>query len=146
MSFITRWQIEIYIKRLKSILKLGRIRAGKDSSLAKVHILAKMLFAILLEKIAEKRLGIGWTVMSGERRTTWFRIWKMLKDEFIEAIIRTTQWQDWDWRLMLKVLSERKRKRKLQQLPKEVIRWLKDNSESKSITTSKQLSQLHLAA
>ncbi len=59
-----RWQIELYIKRLKSILQLGKIRAKLGSPLAKVQILAKMLYAVLLEQIAEKRLGVGWTVMT----------------------------------------------------------------------------------
>ena len=141
-----RWQIELYIKRLKSILQLGEIRAGRDSALAKVHILAKMLYAVLLEKLAEQRVGVGWTVMTRERRGTWFRIWKLMKDEFIEAIIGTAHWKDWDWRVMLKALSERKRKRKLQQLPKEVIRWLRQHAKSKGFVTSKQPSELQLAA
>lgn len=141
-----RWQIELYIKRLKSILQLGEIRAGRDSALAKVHILAKMLYAVLLEKLAVQRVGIRWTVMSSERRGTWFRIWKLMKDEFIEAIICTVHWKDWDWRFMLKVLSERKRKRKLQQLPKEVIRWLHQRTNSKGFVASKHLSEVQLAA
>lgn len=141
-----RWQIELYIKRLKSILQLGAIRAKEGSALAKVHILAKMLYAVLLEKIAEKRLGVGWTVMTRERRGTWFRVWKLIKDEFIEAIIGTIHWQAWEWRLRLKVLSERKRKRKLQQLPKKVIRWLQETAQAKPIITANQPSVLRLAA
>lgn len=65
-----RWQIELYIKRLKSILQLGEIRAGRDSALAKVHILAKLLYAILLEKIGAQRVGVEWTRMTSARRGT----------------------------------------------------------------------------
>jgi len=81
-----RWQIELYIKRLKSILKLGKIRAGRGSMLAKVHILAKMLYTLLLETVAANRLGRNWTQMIRERDGTWFRIWKMMRDEFIETM------------------------------------------------------------
>ncbi len=141
-----RWQIERYIKRLKSILQLGAIRAGAESPLAKVHILAKMLYAVLLEKIAAQRLGVGWTMMTSARRGTWFRVWQMMKDEFIAAIIGSLHWQAWEWRLMLKVLVERKRKRKLQQLPKAVIRWLQENAQATPIITANQPSILPLAA
>jgi predicted DNA-binding protein YlxM (UPF0122 family) len=141
-----RWQIELYIKRLKSLLKLGEIRAQRGSLLAKVHILAKMLYALLIERIAENRLGVTWTQMTRRRRGTWFRWWRMMRDEFIEAAICTVHWQDWDWRLILRVMSERRRRRKLQQLPHEVIRWLKETSSGKLAISSNQPSLLHLAA
>lgn len=141
-----RWQIELYMKRLKSILPLGALRAGAESPLAKVHILAKMLYAVWLEKLAAQRVGVNWTMMTSARRGTWFRIWKLMKDEFIAAIIGSLHWQAWEWRLLLNVLSERKRKRKLQQLPKKVIRWLQENAQAKLIITANQPSVLRLAA
>ncbi len=68
-----RWQIELYIKRLKTILRLGQIRAGRGSKLARVHLLAKMIYALLLETIAVERLGSHWTQMTTARRGTWLR-------------------------------------------------------------------------
>ncbi len=141
-----RWQIELYIKRLKSILQLGQIKAGRGSRLAQVHILAKLLYALLLEAVAADRLGREWTQMSGVRRGTWFRVWKMMHDEFIEAVIGTADWQDWEWRVTLKLLLERRRKRKLQRLSQPIIRWLKEAASSKLTKASNQPSVLHLAA
>lgn len=119
-----RWQIELYIKRLKTILRLGRIRAGRGSRLARVHLLAKMLFALLIETIAVERMGKRWTEMTQARRGTWHRVWKMLRDELTEAVIGAAHWQDWQWRLMLKVIWERRRRRRLQRLSQPLLRWL----------------------
>lgn len=141
-----RWQIELYIKRLKSILQLGKIRAGRGSQLAQVHLLAKMLYALLLETVAADRLGRAWTQMTGGRRGTWFRVWKMIHDELLETIISTAEWQEWEWRLMLKVMSERRRQRRLQRLSKPVIRWLQESSSAKLTKNVNQPSVLHLAA
>ena len=101
-----RWQIELYIKRLKSILKLGQIRSGRGSQLARVHLLAKMIYALLVETISVERLGNHWTQMTTARRGTWFRVWRMLHRELTETIIGTTQWRELDWRLMLTVVWE----------------------------------------
>jgi len=141
-----RWQIELYIKRLKSILQLGKIRASRGSRLAKVHLLAKMLYALLLETVAADRLGREWTQLTRERRGTWSRVWKMMHDEFMETIIGTAYWHDWEWRLTLKVILERRRKRKLQRLSRQVIRWLNETAPSKLARTSNQPSLLYLAA
>ena len=69
-----------------------------------------------------------------------------MRDEFMEIIIGTAYWQDWEWRLMLKAIWERRRKRKLQRLSKQVIRWLHETSPSKLAKSSNQPSITHLAA
>ncbi len=139
-----RWQIEIYIKRLKSILRLGQIRASRGSKLARVHLLAKMIYALLVETISVERLGNHWTQMTTTRRGTWFRVWKMIKDELMEIIIGTAQWRELEWRLMLKVVWERRRKRKLQRLSRPLLRWLKGSSGSWSVKNANQPSVTHL--
>lgn len=48
-----RWQIEIAFKRLKSLLKLDRLRA-KDPALARCYLFAKLLAAILLDDLCER--------------------------------------------------------------------------------------------
>lgn len=45
-----RWQIELYFKRLKSLLDAGHVPKGDDAS-AKAWMQAKMLSALLLERI-----------------------------------------------------------------------------------------------
>ncbi|MDQ3753202.1 MAG: transposase [Acidobacteriota bacterium] len=141
-----RWQIELSFKRLKTILRLGRIRAGRGSQLARVHLLAKMIYALLIETVAVERLGSHWTQMTTARRGTWFRVWKMLRDEFTESIIGTVEWRDGEWRLMLKVIWERRRKRKLQRLSKPLLRWLQDSAASELMKNANQPSVTHLAA
>ncbi len=141
-----RWQIELYIKRLKSILQLGKIRAERGSRLARVHLLAKMIYALLLETIAAKRLGRHWTQMTGDRRGTWFRVWRMMHNEFRETIIGTAAGHVWEWRVTRKVLLERRRKRKLQRLSKPLIRWLQKTSPATAAKNANQPSLIHLAA
>jgi hypothetical protein len=46
-----RWQVELYFKRLKSILHLDRLRA-RDPKLARVYLLAKLLAALLLDRLS----------------------------------------------------------------------------------------------
>ncbi len=141
-----RWQIELYIKRLKTILRLGQIRASRGSQLARVHLLAKMIYALVVETIAIERLGSHWTQMTMARRGTWFRVWKMIRDELTETIIGTAHWRELEWRLILKVVWERRRKRKLQRLSQPLLRWLKGSSGSWLVKNANQPSITHLAA
>jgi len=141
-----RWQIELSFKRLKTILRLGQIRARRGSQLARVQLLAKMIYALLLETIGVERLGSHWTQMTTARRGTWFRVWKMLRDEFTESIIGTAGWRDGEWRLMLKLLWERSRKRKLQRLSQPLLRWVQGNCASEFVKNANQPSVTHLAA
>ena len=141
-----RWQIEIYIKRLKSILKLGQLRASRGSELARVHLLAKMISALLVETISVERLGNDWTQMTKVRRGTWFRVWKMMRDELTESILGTAQWRELEWRMMQKAMWERRRRRKLQRLSAPLLRWLKGSSGSGLVKNANQASVTHLAA
>jgi|SRR5215203_4654880 len=47
-----RWQVELYFKRLKSILHLDHLRAH-DPKLASVYLLAKLLAALLLDRLSQ---------------------------------------------------------------------------------------------
>jgi hypothetical protein len=51
-----RWQVELYFKRLKSILHLDRLRAH-DPHLARAYLLAKVLAALLLDRLAHAFLA-----------------------------------------------------------------------------------------
>lgn len=141
-----RWQIELYIKRLKTILRLGQLRASRGSELARVHLLAKMIYALIVETVSVERFGSQWTQMTQKRRGTWFRVWKMIGDELTETILGTVQWREMEWRLMQKVVLERRRKRKLQRLSRPLLRWLKGSTSSKLVKNANQPSVTHLAA
>ena len=47
-----RWQVELYFKRLKSILQLDHLRAH-DQQLARVYLLAKLLAALVLDRLSD---------------------------------------------------------------------------------------------
>lgn len=51
-----RWQVELYFKRLKSIMHLDRLRA-RDPQLARAYLLAKVLAALLLDRLAHHFLA-----------------------------------------------------------------------------------------
>lgn len=56
-----RWQIELYIKRLKSLLEIDRLRA-QNAHLAQTYLLTKLLAAILIDslrsEIAQQEPGL----------------------------------------------------------------------------------------
>jgi hypothetical protein len=125
--YLVRWQIELVIKRYKSLLNAARVRAKKGSPLAEVYLLGKLIFAVLVEREAIKRLGNEWTQMNQARTATWWRIWKLIAKEMTQAILDTAFWSHWDWKAVLRAIAERKRKRKLQVIPVAVTQWLKSS-------------------
>jgi hypothetical protein len=116
-----RWQIEIAIKRWKSILSVDALRAKATSPLAEVWLHGKLLYALMLERRMRRRLGDHWSQLDHERVATWWRVWGMLKEEITPLITGSLFWKEDAWEVCLKVLAERPRRRKLQQLPPEVI-------------------------
>lgn len=120
-----RWQVELVIKRYKSLLDAARVRAKQGSPLAEVYLLGKLLFAVLVERRAMARLGNEWTQMLTSRLATWWRVWKLMAKEVIAAVLNPAAWSKWDWRAVLRALAERKRKRQLQVVPPAVAEWLR---------------------
>jgi Transposase DDE domain len=116
-----RWQIEIAIKRWKSVLDVGKLRAKEGSPLAEVWLLGKLLYALLVERRARRQLGAEWSRLDGERRGTFWRVWKLIKDAVDVCILGVEAWRKEGWGACLKVLMERPRRRTLQRLPDEVI-------------------------
>ena len=51
-----RWQIELVFKRLKSVLKLNRLRA-KDERLARTYLISKILGALVVEELCGAALS-----------------------------------------------------------------------------------------
>jgi Transposase DDE domain len=115
-----RWQIEVAIKRWKSVLDADLLRARYGSPLADVWLHGKLLYALLLDRRLRRTLGAGWSRLDGERLATWWRPWKLLQDELTPRITGVQSWQPWLWPACLQVLVERPRRRKLQRLPLEV--------------------------
>jgi alkylhydroperoxidase family enzyme len=120
-----RWQVELLIKRFKSLLQADCLRAHAGSPLSEVYLLGKFLFALLIESRTLKRVGNDWMRMIGSRSATCWRPWKLIAAEIKEVVLNTVGWDNLDWREMLNVLGERQRKRKLQLIPDAVAQWLR---------------------
>ena len=89
----------------------------------------KLLYALLLERRMRRQLGATWSRLDHERLATWWRVWGMLKDEIAPMITGALFWKEEAWEACLKVLAERPRRRKLQQLPSEAINVLYHGGE-----------------
>ena len=112
-----RWQVEMAIKRWKSVLDVDALRAKAHSPLAAVWLHGKLLYALMLERRMRRQLGDRWGRLDHERVGTWWRVWGMLKDEIAPMITGALFWKEDAWAACLKVLMERPRRRTLQQLP-----------------------------
>lgn len=122
-----RWQVELVIKRLKSLLNADALRARAGSPLAELYLLGKLLFALLVESRMIERAGRDYGRMIGNRDATQWRVWKMIADEIKEAVLNTLTYTGLDWYEMFKVLGERRRKRKLQIIPDAIAKWLRSD-------------------
>ena len=116
-----RWQVEIAIKRWKSVLDVDALRAKATSPLAEVWLHGKLLYALMLERRMRRQLGDSWGRLDRQRVGTWWRVWGMLKDEIGPMITGALFWQEDAWAACLKVLVERPRRRTLQRLPPEAL-------------------------
>jgi len=119
-----RWQIEIAIKRLKSLLDADELRAKEGCGLAELWLNGKLLYALMLEKRMRRRLGDDWGYLDRERIGTKWRVWKLLKQEIAPMITGVQFWRSENWAACIEVLFERPRRRKLQTLPKRVRKLL----------------------
>ena len=119
-----RWQVEVALKRWKSLLDVGQLRAREGSPLAELWLHGKLLYALMLEKRLRRKLGDRWGRLDQQRIATWWRPWKLLRDEIAPLIAPVLFWSEPVWRSCLKVLAERPRERKLQRLSDKVLQLL----------------------
>jgi Transposase DDE domain len=116
-----RWQVEIAIKRWKSVLDVDALRAKATSPLAEVWLHGKLLYALMLERRMRRQLGDSWGRLDRQRVGTWWRVWGMLQDEIGPMITGALFWKEDAWAACLKVLVDRPRRRTLQRLPPEAL-------------------------
>jgi hypothetical protein len=124
-----RWQVELAIKRWKSVLDVDALRAKAGSPLAEVWLHGKLLYAMLLERRMRRKLGDSWGRLEQTRRVTWWRVWGLLKDEIAPMVTGALFWKEEAWTACLNVLAERPRRRTLQQLPPEAVAVLYHSDE-----------------
>jgi len=124
-----RWQVELAIKRMKSLLDIDHLRAREGSALAELYLHGKLLFAWVVEKRARRRCGGAWMRLDGPRQATWWRVWKLIRHEVAMMIREVSQWNFERWEQCLEVMQERSRQRKLQTLPDRVVRLIAGDLE-----------------
>lgn len=121
-----RWQIEVAIKRWKSILDVGELRSRyNSSSFAELWLHGKLLYAWMVNRWGRKRAGSSWGWLDNFRSGTWWRVWKLVKDHLLITLTGVLNWKPQAWSKAMEVLCERPRQRNLQQLPCEVIELLR---------------------
>ncbi len=118
-----RWQIEIAIKRLKSLLDIDKLRS-KEGIIADIWLNGKLLYALILEHRMRRELGDDWGYLNEGRQGSKWRPLKLLKRKIDPIITGVQFWKSDNWAGGLSVLFERPRRRKLQTLPKSVKKLL----------------------
>lgn len=115
-----RWQVELAIKRWKSLLDADALRARYGSPLAELWLHGKLLYALLLERRMRRCMGDSWGRLDRERTATWWRPWKLMQEALAPRITGALSWDESRWGQSLEVMIERPRRRKLQRLPEAV--------------------------
>lgn len=115
-----RWQVELAIKRWKSLLDVDALRAHTGSPLAELWLHGKLLYALLVERRMRRRLGDDWGRLDRERTATWWRPWKLLHESLVPRLTGSLSWPEQRWKPSLEVLAERPSERKLQRLPEQL--------------------------
>ena len=116
-----RWQIELAIKRMKSLLHIDKLRTKQCSKLAEVYLYSKIIYQLLVEHAMRTTCGHGWGALDQERQGTWWRFYKLLKARLDAILLAQWTWEAVRVHECLHVMMERPRKRKLQCLPRRVV-------------------------
>lgn len=114
-----RWQVELVIKRFKSVLDVDLLRAHFGSPLAQVWLNGKMLYVLMIERRAKRKCKYCQDSFSldSERTLTDWRLWKMIIDEVAPMITLAQFWPTQFSAATIRALAERPRRRKLQTIP-----------------------------
>ena len=116
-----RWQIELAIKRMKSLLHIDKLRTKQCSKLAEVYLYSKIIYQLVVEHAMRTTFGHGWGALDQERQGTGWRFYKLLKARLDAILIAQWAWEAVRVHECLHVMMERPRKRKLQCLPRRVV-------------------------
>lgn len=116
-----RWQIELAIKKMKSLISIDKLRTKHRSKLAEVYLYSKIIYLLLVEHHMRTTFGDAWGCLDQERQGTWWRLYKLLKARLDALVIAQWAWSPARVQEGLHVMMERPRKRKLQCLPSRVV-------------------------
>lgn len=116
-----RWQVELTIKRMKSLLNVDKLRAFKESKLAELYLYGKLLYSAVVEKITNRRFSHAKTGMVKNRTITPWRLWNLISEMLRSTILACFQYKEENEVDAIKSMTERPRKRKLQTLPDSIF-------------------------
>lgn len=118
-----RWQIELAIKRLKSLLDLERFQRHMPGSvLGKVWLSGKLFYALVLERKMRRLWPGSWLLLDSQRPASVWRPYKLMKASLDSAILSVPAWAEQAWVAAFEALCERPRKKRhLQRLPSEIF-------------------------
>lgn len=119
-----RWQVELAIKRLKSLLEIDGLRARKGSKLAELYLHGKSLYAAVLEKMTQNRFAHARRKLDKPRQLSGWRLWQTVAGGLKAAIKACFPTDAGFGDGHLKSLSGRPRKRGLQGLPCHILALL----------------------
>jgi hypothetical protein len=105
-----RWQVELAIKRWKSLLDADALRARYQSPLAELWLHGKLLYALLVERRMRRTMGDSWGRLDRERTATWWRPWKLMQEALAPRITGALSWDESRWGQSLEVMAERPRR------------------------------------
>ena len=119
-----RWQVELVIKRMKSLLKIDELRAHKGTPLAELYLQGKLLYAAVIQKITQRRFAALKRTMDHPRQLTDCRLWHSVADEVKASIKACFPRRERFIADVIKSLCERPRKRSLQALPSDILQLI----------------------
>src|SRR5215471_18683895 len=70
-----RWQIELAIKRMKSLIQIDKLRTKQRSKLAEVYLYSKIIYQLIVDHTMRTTFGAVWGSLDQERRGTWWRFY-----------------------------------------------------------------------
>lgn len=123
----TRWQIELVFKRLKSLLSLTELRAKQGSRLAEIYLYGKLLYAAMLECYLSQYVNVQAYYLDNEtndRLETPWRWWHLFHQQFMAYFSIYLSPSNIPIQAIQKAMRERKRKRKLQTIPNNLMKNL----------------------
>ena len=111
-----RWQIELAIKRFKSVLDIDALRARAGSTLGTVWMHGKMAYALMIERRARRQWGLEWAQFERPRPMTGWRIYGLVAVEVMPLITGSAFWRAERRLACVHALRERPRSRAVHRL------------------------------
>jgi Transposase DDE domain len=116
-----RWQRELAITRIKSLMHIDKLRTKDRSKLAEVSLYSKILYQLIVDHAMCTTFGHTWGSLAQEHQGTWWRCYKLLKARLDAILIAQWAWKAVQVHECFAVMMERPRKRKLQSLPRRIV-------------------------